>query len=156
MSLRPVRSWATAAALALVCLPTFGCSWLLVQEPSRGRVRYHSPRECTSSVAAPIIDTVGATLFGVSGAILVYEGAQPTASFVDPGRAMIAVGLVAVGVGAAFAGSAAHGYSTTAECRQLKEGQLSCTSGVEDACGSLRAGKPYIKPTEPEPQQQQQ
>jgi hypothetical protein len=38
--------------------------------------------------------------------------------------------------------SAGYGYSTTAKCRKLKETQLSCVSGVEDACRTLEERKP--------------
>jgi hypothetical protein len=37
--------------------------------------------------------------------------------------------------------SAGYGFSKTSDCRQLKEIQLACVSGVENSCAALR-GKP--------------
>ena len=145
MLARPVRLGASAAVLAL--LPTLGCSWL-IHTPPKGPIQPSPPLECESSRAAPAADTVGALLFGVGG-LVALASTPPSCSggtmsgICDAGRVMVVGGgVLALCTGAVFAFSAGHGYSVTAECRSLKQAQLSCTSGVEEACRSLQERKP--------------
>jgi len=44
--------------------------------------------------------------------------------------------------GLRVAASAGYGYSKTADCRQVKEAQLACMSGVETSCATLRPVAP--------------
>lgn len=143
MALRSFSSRHGAAALALGLLP--GCSWLLVQRPPGGPPGSLPPGECTSSVAAPVADTVGAVAFGATGASLLYAGASAPASDWVPARPiLVGVGLVGAGVAALLGASAGHGYSATAECREReerlrRERDLPATRGVSPAA---RAGSP--------------
>ena len=141
--------------LVLAFLPTTGCSWLFVTKPPEPPRPASPPLECTTSVAWPVIDTVAAGLLAAPGvATLVAASPQatgtPCTSYCGLFSAMntgIAVGggvLVAAAVPLAF--SAGHGYATTAECRQLKEAQLACVSGVETSCGALRIPAPVPRP----------
>jgi hypothetical protein len=54
------------------------------------------------------------------------------------------VGVATMGAAVALGFSAAYGYSAMGECRgrQDMQLQLSCTSGVEEACRTLQERKP--------------
>ncbi len=51
------------------------------------------------------------------------------------GVAVVGAGLVATAV--PWGLSAAYGYEKTSDCQRLKEAQLSCASGIEEACRTL-------------------
>jgi hypothetical protein len=101
-----------------------------------------------------VVDTAGAVLLGLAGVGTILAGAGACTATTDGGwdnffcvspgeRTLIIVsGLAITGVATALGFSAAHGYSTTSEYRQLKEVQLSCVSGVEAACRSLEVRTP--------------
>jgi hypothetical protein len=134
-----------AAILALAFLPATGCSWLFLQKPPPGPVEPAQPVVCTSSRVSPGLDTTGAVLLGLGGASTILFGIT-TPGKEGPGfwrlspeqrTLVIASGLAVAGAATALAFSAANGNSTVAECRHLKEAQLSCLSGVEAACRSL-------------------
>lgn len=133
------------AGLGLCLLTAAGCSWIFVQVPPSVPPPPGLPPTCTSSVVAPVADTAGAALFGVSGAITAFTGlgitkdCEPWCS-AEKG-VLIATGVVELGVATALAFSAGHGYSATAGCRDLKAAQLSCVGGVEGACRVLRDRK---------------
>ena len=139
---------AMAAAGTLACLPVSGCSWVFVQKPPPGPIQAAPPLECTSSVVAPVLDTVwaaDAAIVGLTLAIMsIHE--QSTCSASSPcspeGNSMrfwyTATGVLAAAAAEPVGFSAAYGYDKTSDCRHLKETQLSCTSGVEEACRALR------------------
>jgi len=138
---------AGAGLLALTLLPFTGCSWLLVTKPPEPPLPASPPLECTTSVASPVMDTVAAGLLaGLGVATIVAASPQaigtPCTDYCGLFRGLtagIAVGgavLVAAAVPLAF--SAGYGYATTSDCRQLKEAQLACVSGVEASCAPLR------------------
>ncbi len=56
----------------------------------------------------------------------------------DQRAGWIGAGLAITGAATTLGSSASYGYSTTAKCRELKETQLDCVSGVEDSCAALR------------------
>jgi len=129
------------AGCALV--PGTGCSWIFVNQPPSDPVPVAPPVVCTTSVASPIVDTVlAAAALGVgiaTAAMSSKSGGTCTGSFGcmnmsglnTAGTAMgVVLGLAAV----PLAYSAGYGYSTTAECRELKASQLACVSGVEASC----------------------
>jgi hypothetical protein len=142
------RSGGIAVTLAVAFLPTSGCSWLFVNKPPREAVRATPPVECTSSVASPVVDTIAAGLlaFGGVGAIVLASEVTTGTPGYDPLAGMNTVftaeGVVLIAAAVPLAFSAAHGYSATAACRQLREMQLACVSGVEASCRSLEARKP--------------
>ena len=146
MSLRVLRCRGLAMGLALGVLATAGCSWVFVQTPPQGPLPPVPPVTCTSQVAAPVADTVGAVLLGVSGGIVTAAGlgaSQECEPWCTGEKVvLVTTGLLELGAATALAFSAGHGYSTTAECRDLKEMQLSCSSGVEASCVKLRERGP--------------
>jgi hypothetical protein len=141
MSLRPVRIRATAAALALVCLPTFGCSWIFVNKPPPGPIRPTPPLECTTSSAAPEVDFITQTVFGLGGLVVTLYGIFPPENSSTDQTATILVGVAAIGAAAALGFSGRYGESAMEECLRVKAAQDSCTSGVEDACRTLKERK---------------
>ncbi len=157
MPLRALRCRATSVALSLSLLPVMGCSWLSVTKPPSGPLEPTPPVECTSFSGAPTLDWIGAIGFGIVGGFTVAWGASPL-TILGPNKptdwGIVAAGVGIIGGAVALGFSGAYGSSSTSRCGALKETQLLCTSGLEEACRSLREGKPYIKPTEREPQQQ--
>jgi hypothetical protein len=146
MSLRVHGGRGAVAGLALGLLPIAGCSWVFVQRPPAGPLPPAPPLACTSQVAAPVADTVGAVLLGVGGGMVAAAGLGMTQECepwcTGEKAVLVAIGLLELGAATVLAFSAGHGYSATAECRDLKEAQLSCTSGVEASCLGLRERKP--------------
>jgi hypothetical protein len=149
-----LRFWSRgiAAILALAFLPNTGCSWLFVNKPYES-IYATAPAECTSSVASPVIDTVAAGILAGGGvAAVVYANRpanNPSDSFFSGlNKVGTAGGVVLVVAAVPLAVSAAYGYATTSDCRELKEKrkvrvtQLACVSGVEASCRSLEESKP--------------
>ena len=103
-------------AFALLLLPPLsGCSLLFVESPPPShhqRLRYF---DCTSSRLAPIVDTVVATSYGLTGVAMAAYAADDEVR----GDAVPMV-LLPLGVAALFGVSAAHGFSTTSDCEDAK------------------------------------
>jgi hypothetical protein len=134
-----------SALVACGLVPGTGCSWIFVNQPPAAPVPVTPPVVCTSSVASPVVDSVLAAAAlgaGIATAAMSSKSSGSCTGFgcIDMSglnTAGIAVGVV-LGVAAVPLGfSAAHGYSTTAECRELKATQLACVSGVEASCNRL-------------------
>lgn len=123
-----------------------GCSWIFVQKAPDGPVERAPPATCTSSAAAPIADTVLASVLAAGGLALVIGAAtkpgpsDPYAATVNAAYTVTvaAAGGVLAASAIPWAFSAAYGYSHTADCREVKQSQLDCLSGVEDSCRLLR------------------
>jgi len=133
------RGLATAMAPCLIA--TAGCSWLFVQKRPPPPVEAAPPVQCTSSAAAPILDTVFASLYGLGGAAAVVAGAVAQGGDsldVGLGKAQIAMGALWLAAGVALAFSAAHGYAAISDCRELKAAQQACFGGFEASCAALR------------------
>ena len=135
-------------ALAFALVPGPGCSWIFVNKPPPEPVPMTPPVICTSSVASPVVDTVLAAIALGVGVAGIVAGSQPEPacpsndwcftglmSGVKTGSGVAGGILVASAIPLAF--SAAHGYATTADCRELTETQLACVSGVEASCKRL-------------------
>jgi len=135
-----VWSRGIAAMLVLAFLPSTGCSWLGVSKPPNGPIHAAPPLECTSERGAPVTDTaLAAGLLGIGGAFFIAGSTYP--HNLSSGAAALG-GAVFVAAAVPYAFSAGYGYSTTSQCRHLKETQLSCVSGVEASCRSLEERKP--------------
>ncbi|HET8725234.1 MAG TPA: hypothetical protein VFM53_13645 [Anaeromyxobacteraceae bacterium] len=136
---------AALMVLALGLVPGTGCSWILVNKPPPDPIPATPPLACTSSVAAPVVDTVLAAAALGTGIAFLVMGSQPTGSCTGFGcidlSGLNKAGVIAGGVLAATAiplgFSAGFGYATTAECRELKDVQLACISGVEASCDRM-------------------
>ena len=136
---------ALLVTLALLLVPATGCSWIFVHKPPPGPVPVTPPAVCTSSVASPVVDTVlAAAALGTGIAFLAmssHSGGTCSGFGCIDLSGLNTAGAVAGGVLAAAAVplgfSAGFGYSTTAGCRELKDAQLACISGVEASCDRL-------------------
>jgi len=110
----------TALCLSLVAaLP--GCSFLFTTAPKHAEPppAEYVPHECTTSKAAPIIDTVIAGLEGIrTGYALAADQSAYEQAPISRG-ADIALGL---GFLALFSASAIYGYSITSECARRHHG----------------------------------
>jgi len=109
------------ATLALVASP--GCSFIFTKGPEP---EVHPPPQCTTSVAAPAVDTV---MIAASVA-LVVAGAATAASSCTAGFGLNFCGLKGAGLGAillgavsgvVFTSSAVVGFNRTSACRASLE-----------------------------------
>jgi hypothetical protein len=134
------------AALGLSLVPGTGCSWIFVNKPPPDPVPVTPPVVCTTSVASPVVDTVlAAAALGTGIAVIAISSKSSgscTGGFgcidlsgLNTAGMVSGVVLAATAIPLAF--SAGYGYSTTAECRELKDTQLACISGVEASCSRL-------------------
>lgn len=89
-----------------------GCSWLFVNEAPEHHERM-AYFECTSSKVAPVLDTVGAAIYGVQAAVI---AGQSESSFHNP-EVYVATSLAVALVDAA---SAMYGYRHTSRCADAK------------------------------------
>lgn len=117
-----LRRWLTPAWLSIAALPLSGCSFLFVDGPPDHpeRVSRQSELRCTTSKAAPIIDTV------IAGYQVIRTGAAVAASDSTYDGAPISRGAdIGLGLGfmALFGASAAYGYVVTGDCKDAKARQ---------------------------------
>jgi hypothetical protein len=89
-----------------------GCSWIFVQ-PLPGRYERGDFSNCTTSVAAPLADTLF-TLASAGSSI--YVASQDNVT--NKGWTVVTLGLLGAGV---LLSSAIYGYRRTGECRTAKE-----------------------------------
>lgn len=113
-----------------------GCSIASVQRP-RPAAAIEDPRvpdTCTSTVRAPVADTVmGAAVLALGYGLLALDAGMRGAGTRGPG-------LVTIGVGAAYAGSATYGYVSTAQCRRRVAANGRCANGDLVACHKVKPG----------------
>ena len=90
------------------------------------------PVDCTTSVAAPVLDTLCASYFVINGIAL----ASGSGNFTSDSRA----GGVALSAGLALfcAVSAGNGYSSAKRCEQVKNLNALCITGDLPSCTRLR------------------
>ena len=148
----PSRCIALVASVAV--LQGTGCSWIFVTKAPERPVPPEPSAACTTSVASPVVDTVAGAMVAAMGVAFIVSGTMPVAPCSPPdwcfgqdlargvntGLAVTGGVLLASAIPLAF--SAGYGYSRTADCRQVKETQLACVSGVEEACLTLKERKP--------------
>lgn len=92
------------------------------------------PVDCTTSVAAPVLDTVCASYFAVN-AVALAAGAGNYASDARGGGIALSAGLALL-----CAVSAGGGYSSAKRCEQVKDLNALCITGDESACTRLTPG----------------
>jgi hypothetical protein len=104
-----------------------GCSYAFVHGPSaqlETAPDRQSP-ECTTSNAAPIVDTVLASTLLLLGTTVVVGGIGIATSsdpyFKNTEGPVVLVGAGLLGLGALSVASAATGYGRTADCRRMQE-----------------------------------
>jgi hypothetical protein len=150
------RSAIRVAALAFLLQLTSGCSWAFMKKPPESVAAPDYPVECTSSRAAPVIDTICAGYFAVN--TLVLAGAK-TCDSAAPGEACVESGskgggiALSVGLAALCAISAGSGYGRASKCQDVKNTNALCITGNEVACRQLNPSwQPRRPPGAPAPQ----
>jgi hypothetical protein len=144
------------AIVTLALLAGTGCSWIVSRRPPPGPVDPHAPLACTVDYAAPVLDTVGAGFFGLSGLITTVAGTAYAAGacpscYTGSKVAPVALGVAALAGTVVFALSANHGYRVTEACQAVEEQRDACLSGVEASCAALRERGPPGPPAPPAP-----
>jgi hypothetical protein len=110
---------------------TTGCSYAFVRGPPAyvdsdpGGERQAAP-ECTTSNAAPILDTVVASTLILLGSAVVLGGISTGSCsgdcyFKSSEGAFVAVGAGILALGGLSVAAATTGYGRTADCRRLQE-----------------------------------
>jgi hypothetical protein len=101
------------AALVLCGAP--GCSLLFVEGPPPDHAHMQQPFDCTSSNAAPIVDTAFAVLYALSAAT-VSARTEASAEHRDLTPSVLMIGVATLeGV------SAVRGFVTTSKCRAAEQ-----------------------------------
>jgi hypothetical protein len=117
-------------ATTLFCMES-GCSWAFMTRPPTAVVAPNHPVECTTSVAAPVLDSICAGYF-VANAIALGAGNYDSST--QSGGIALSLGLVALcGL------SAISGYGHSSRCEKVKDANALCMSGSLSACHELRA-----------------
>ncbi len=88
------------------------CSWALVEQPPRYD-RGVRPLLCTTSLAAPLADTVLATALAAAAAALLITSRD------NDSKLGVAVGIGAILGAVPYGFSAGYGFAQTARCRRL-------------------------------------
>jgi hypothetical protein len=137
------RTWLSragcAAGLAVACS---GCSFLFTKRAPADALDAEDPPKCTSSVAAPVVDTAITTFQVVRVALAAraedyqYQG-MPFDRQADIG---IGAGLIAL-----FGASAVYGFITSDRCRDVKERWDGSAAPPLRACDrrAARLGRPF-------------
>ena len=115
--------------LALILLGSPGCSYIFTKGPQPEL----NPRpECTTSVAAPVVDTVFGVLgVGLLGLAVAEEATSCTGDYCGIGKSTAGVAAVVGGaMGALFISSAVVGYERTSSCRASLEPGFVPTSAL--------------------------
>jgi len=137
-----VSTGTRAALAAATCLLASGCSWAFMTKPPEVVPAPNYPIDCTTSRAAPVLDTVCAAYFVANGIYLATAQGCDSASF---GQSCISndtktVGLfLSAGLGLLCGVSAAAGYGQATRCEQKKDLNALCITGDQQACRRLRA-----------------
>ncbi|HEX9051473.1 MAG TPA: hypothetical protein VF841_13160, partial [Anaeromyxobacter sp.] len=132
-----------AAALGIVLS---GCSFTSVQRPPRTVEDPRVADPCTTSVQAPIADTVlaGAALVGAYVALVVSMVDRVNTCSGQTGSCSthvdVAPALALVGAGALFGSSAIYGFVGTHQCKRRTSLAGRCAYGDAGACRLLKPG----------------
>jgi len=104
------------SVLLLVAVPvlTSGCSFWAVRGPSSTR-----DRDCTESVAAPVVDGVLAAT-ALAGGVAGASTSSCSNCFADLSSATRGAGAVLIGLGVLEAAAATYGGIKVAACREVK------------------------------------
>jgi hypothetical protein len=136
----PARS--RTALLVVLLHAASGCSWAFMTRPPEVVAAPNYPLDCTSSRAAPVLDTICAAYFAVNGLVLAGAKTCDGAGFLEPcmdsgtknGAIMVDVALIAL-----CAISASNGYGYATRCGVLKDTNALCITGNEAACRQLNS-----------------
>jgi hypothetical protein len=143
--MQDLKMHVTAASLA-VLIGSGGCSWAFMSKPPKTVLAPNFPVDCTSSRAAPVLDSICSGYFIANAAVLAGSKTCSDNIF-DPDNAncvdadtksagtVLSVGLAAICGVAAF-----NGYKSASRCAALKAQNVGCIGGDPQACQALAPG----------------
>ncbi len=138
------KNWKLATALLFTsAVPSSGCSWAFMAKPPHIVAVPNYPVDCTTSRAAPVLDTICSAYFVANGILVaalpncenVRSGEPCAASSVKAGGIILSGGLALL---CGF--SAGSGFGGSARCQQVKDLNAGCMTGDLRACQQLRPG----------------
>src|SRR5229473_3366270 len=144
------RRWKRAAALlCTLAVPSSGCSWAFMTKGPVVVAVPNYPVDCTTSRAAPVLDTICSAYFVANGILVAafpncenVRGGEPcAASGVKAGGIILSGGLALL---CGF--SAGSGFGGSARCQQVKDLNAGCMTGDLRACQQLRPGWVPLSP----------
>ncbi len=127
-----------------VLTPTAGCSLVFVEPPPKvAEGSRPAPVDCTTSKAAPALDSIAAGLEVVRMAYAASADDKDYKDFPISREADIALGLTFATL---FAGSAIYGYTKTSTCRKTKHAFEIAGATVMPAAPPPSASEPHAAP----------
>jgi hypothetical protein len=130
------------AVLASILQASSGCSWAFMQRPPEVVATPSSPVDCTSSRAAPVLDTICAGTFALSTVVLAGMSTCSNSGYyefcIDQGT-MAGVLAVPAGLAVLCGLSAGSGYGAARRCEGVKTMNALRITGNEDACRQLNS-----------------
>jgi hypothetical protein len=132
-----------AGALTLLTFTSGGCSWIFMSKAPEPVVAPNYPVECTSSRAAPVLDSIFAGLYVVNAIAYASVDSCDSASFDEVcfESSTKAAGIaVSAGLAAVLVASATSGFRSATRCGQVKGLNALCITGDLAACQALRPG----------------
>jgi hypothetical protein len=132
-----------AISAVLACVFSSGCSWAFMTKPPEVVSAPNYPIDCTTSRAAPVVDTLCLSYFVINSVYLASVADCATASF---GQTCYSQStktggiLLSAGLGLLCGLSAASGYASAARCEEKKDLNALCITGDVRACQRLRPG----------------
>jgi hypothetical protein len=115
------------AVVVSLALASHGCSWLFVEGPPRVAPPPQFPLDCTTSRAAPVIDTIIAAPHALLAVVGVAAMSDADSDSETDGIAHVLGGLIflyGLSVTLVYGLSAHSGYRDTRRCRELEAQRL--------------------------------
>jgi hypothetical protein len=129
---------AIALFLTLTLVSTSGCSFAFMTRAPEPVPAPNYPVDCTSSTAAPVLDTICAAYFVANTA---YISTIPDCNSAGYGNDCVeekGTGMALnVGLAALCLAGAVSGYGKAARCQAVKNQNALCITGNREACGAL-------------------
>jgi hypothetical protein len=131
-----------SALLVTILHLASGCSWAFMTKPPEPVLTPNYPVECTSSRAAPVLDTICSGYFVVNAVVLAGMKSCDEAAF---GESCVESGtktggmILSAGLATLCAISAGSGYGMATKCGEVKTQNAMCITGDEAACKKLNS-----------------
>jgi hypothetical protein len=138
-----VSTGTRAFSAVAICALMSGCSWAFMTKPPEAVPAPNYPMDCTTSRAAPVLDTICVGYFIANGIYLAALQDCASASF---GQSCVSSStktggvLLSTGLGLLCGFSAASGYGYAARCEEKKNLNALCITGDQQSCRQLRPG----------------
>jgi len=151
-----IRRRSSLALLAVLLQSTTGCSFAFMNKAQEPIAVPTYPVDCTSSVAAPVLDAICSGYFVVNAIALAGMKSCDSAA---PGEACIASStksggiLLSAGLAVLCGVSAGSGFGYASKCEGIKNLNAMCITGNEASCKKLNPAwvAPLKLPAPPPP-----